>query len=60
MSLFYLAKLKENLQYIMVNMYPFLPRCAVYDRGYGGTVISQKSCVNKLLRKSKVVGGFHG
>ena len=42
----------------MVNMYPFLPRCAVYDRGYGGTIISQKSRVNKVLRESKVLGGF--
>ena len=41
-------------------MYPFLPRCAVYDRGYGGTVISQKSRVNKVLQKSKVFGGFCG
>ena len=43
----------------MVNMYPFLPRCAGYDRGYGGTVISQKLHVNKVLRESKVFGGFH-
>ena len=42
----------------MVNMYPFLPRCAVYGRDYGGTVISQKSCMNKVLRESKVFGGF--
>ena len=41
-------------------MYPFLPRCAVYGKESGGTVIIQKSCVNQVLRESEVFGGFHG
>ena len=40
-------------------MYSFLPRCAVYGRDCGGTVILQKSCVNQVLQESKFFGAFH-
>ena len=34
-------------------MYLFLPRCVVYGRDCGGTIILQKSCVNQVLQENK-------